>query len=377
MFNAVIKNRLIYNSCWEDPRIDRALLNLNTDSTVVMLTSAGCNALDYLMDEPASIHCVDTNPAQNALLELKLALFRNGNYAALWNMLGNGQYYGASTLYHKKLRPQICEQAQEFWDHHVNYFLPSAAAPSFYFNGTSGTVALLIYNQIKRKGLNHSVIKLLESQSLEEQQHYFEDIEPHLWNTFSRWLLRRNATMSLLGVPSVQRAMIDKEVNGGLLSFIRRSLCNVFTRRLLADNYFWRVYLTGSYTRDCCPEYLKEKNFESIHEAINCIRQTTGTLAYFLVQNPGRYSHFVLLDQLDWLAHHQPEEMKQEWTLILENAVPGAKILFRSAAASRSFLPEFVNTHVKFDDAKTKRLHATDRVGTYGSTHLATVHTPL
>ena len=39
-----------------------------------MLTSAGCNALDYLLDGPAEIHAVDVNFRQNALLELKAAV---------------------------------------------------------------------------------------------------------------------------------------------------------------------------------------------------------------------------------------------------------------------------------------------------------------
>jgi hypothetical protein len=40
---------------------------------VVMITSAGCNALDYVLDLPAEIHAVDVNSRQNALLQLKLS----------------------------------------------------------------------------------------------------------------------------------------------------------------------------------------------------------------------------------------------------------------------------------------------------------------
>ncbi|MFP4054703.1 MAG: DUF3419 family protein, partial [Phycisphaerae bacterium] len=47
-FRHVHGGRLIYNTSWEDPRIDRELLELDGDSKVVMITSAGCNALDYL-----------------------------------------------------------------------------------------------------------------------------------------------------------------------------------------------------------------------------------------------------------------------------------------------------------------------------------------
>jgi S-adenosylmethionine-diacylglycerol 3-amino-3-carboxypropyl transferase len=49
-FALIHGNRLIYNTCWEDPRIDRQLLNLSPESEVVAITSAGCNVLDYLLD---------------------------------------------------------------------------------------------------------------------------------------------------------------------------------------------------------------------------------------------------------------------------------------------------------------------------------------
>jgi len=90
LFKAIPSNTLIYNVCWEDPRIDRELLQLDANSHVVMLTSAGCNALDYLLDGPAAIHTVDVNSRQNALLQLKLALLRQESHADLFSMFGYG-----------------------------------------------------------------------------------------------------------------------------------------------------------------------------------------------------------------------------------------------------------------------------------------------
>ena len=76
IFSQVHGGNLVYNTCWEDPRLDREMLNLQPDSRVVMITSAGCNALDYLLDGPAQIHAVDMNPRQNALLQLKIAMIQ-------------------------------------------------------------------------------------------------------------------------------------------------------------------------------------------------------------------------------------------------------------------------------------------------------------
>ena len=88
VFEKIHLGNLVYNTCWEDPRCDRQMMKLNNDSRVVMLTSAGCNALDYLLDDPAAIHCVDVNPRQNALLHFKTALFKSGSHRDLFAFFG-------------------------------------------------------------------------------------------------------------------------------------------------------------------------------------------------------------------------------------------------------------------------------------------------
>lgn len=377
VFDSIIDNNLIYNTCWEDPKVDRQLLDLNEDSTVVTLTSAGCNPLDYLLDNPAQIHCIDINPAQNALLELKRSLFTAGDYPMLWSMFGEGQYAAAMMLYQNKLRANLPPYAQEFWDQHISYFSPYSKTPSFYFRGTAGAFAYIIQKRLHRKGLQQSVYQLLNAQSIDEQRYYFEEIEPHLWNAFSRWLLQRSTTMALLGVPHGQRALIKNEVSGGLPAFIQQSIKDIFTSRAIVDNYFWHVYLTGSYSNECCPNYLKDDHFDTLKKRSPRLNVNTCSLIHFLRSNPGTYSHFNLLDHQDWMVQHQKAKVSSEWKLLLQNSQIGTKILFRSASTSRSFIPDFVNNHVRFKDKIASHWHTKDRVGTYGSTHLAIVDNPL
>ncbi|MDX1638928.1 MAG: DUF3419 family protein, partial [Balneolaceae bacterium] len=229
IFDSIVTNHLVYNTCWEDPRIDRTLLDLNTDSRVVMLTSAGCNALDYLLDNPGRIHCVDANPNQNALLEFKLALIRHGNHPLLFDFFGRGTHSGARFIYEKELRTLISKGARRFWDRHINYFNRSSNQPSFYFSGTSGKIALVMHRHIRRKGLYGKALQLLDSSTREEQKYYYSEIEAELWSGFSQWLLNRNSTMALLGVPENQRKLIEDSVEGGIMQFIRRSMHHVFT----------------------------------------------------------------------------------------------------------------------------------------------------
>ena len=45
-------NHLVYNTCWEDPRLDRVALNLKPGDRALVITSAGCNALDTPLTSP-------------------------------------------------------------------------------------------------------------------------------------------------------------------------------------------------------------------------------------------------------------------------------------------------------------------------------------
>jgi S-adenosylmethionine-diacylglycerol 3-amino-3-carboxypropyl transferase len=97
------------------------------------------------------------------------------------------------------------------------------------------------------------------------------------------------------------------------------------------------------------------------------------TISNFLKENPGEYSHFILLDHQDWLAQHDPDALEEEWRLILQNSCAGSKILMRSAAMQVDFIPESAQAALRFFPELTDRLHLRDRVGTYGSLHFAEV----
>lgn len=375
IFRSIHGSNLVYNACWEDPRIDRQLLDLNSQSKMVMITSAGCNALDYLLDGPEAIHTIDVNPRQNALLELKRAVYRQSTFDDLFYYFGKGAHPNAHGTYFNTLRPNLPDYAKEFWDQKIKYFEPDGIKKSFYFYGTSGNFAWFIHKFLSTNNkMKNRVETLLNATTLAEQEREYEKIEPVLWNFMIRWLMRRHTTMALLGVPRAQRELIVNQYPGGILDFLRSSLRHVFTEIPAQDNYFWRVYLTGSYTENCSPEYLKKKNFETLRERQNRIHQHTDTISGFLQKNPDQYTHFILLDHQDWLAWKNPAALEEEWNLILQNSAKGAKILLRSAALKLDFLPPFVHEKVTFHPELTEPLHVKDRVGTYESFHMGTVN---
>ncbi|MCA9224547.1 MAG: DUF3419 family protein, partial [Planctomycetales bacterium] len=148
VFKFVHGNNLVYNTCWEDPRLDRVALELGPSDNVLVITSAGCNALDYALTGPNHVHAVDMNPRQNSLLELKLAGIKHLEFDDFFRMFGQGYLPNAARTYQQKLRPHLSTWAQSYWDNWIKFF--NHPRRPFYFRGTSGAFARLINVYINR-----------------------------------------------------------------------------------------------------------------------------------------------------------------------------------------------------------------------------------
>lgn len=375
VFRQIHGNTLVYNTCWEDPRCDRELMDFRADSKILMLTSAGCNALDYLLDNPAEIHCVDLNPRQNALLEFKKALIDGSDHATLFDFFGNGATTQFKQVFKNVVAPRLPEASyRQYWHRHQDYFDGKGLRRSFYWRGSSGAVAWLVNKWMRSQPeVFRLASQLFESRNLEEQQARYSQFEPHILNRFVRWMLSRHVVQSMLGVPKAQQHLAAEYFPDGMSGYLRHCLRHVFTTLPLTDNYFWKLYFYGKYTADCCPNYLKAEHFDTLKGRVARVKTHTMSLSDFLLAYPGQYSHFILLDHQDWLAAKLRPALEEEWRLILENAAPGARVLLRSASFEIDFIPDFVKERVRFDREKAKAVQAKDRVGTYASTWIGFV----
>ena len=386
-FSVVHQKNLVYNTCWEDPRLDREALNLSSQDRVLVITSAGCNALDYALQGPANVFAVDMNPLQNALLELKIACIRSLNYSDFFQVFGCGHHQDWSQLYWDAVRQNLSPVYRQVWDQRANFFDGSTRRKSFYYRGTSGFFAWLINVYMNRPaGLREAIGEILEAESVQQQRQIYEsrNVDELLWRKPIRWVLRRDTTMAMLGVPKSQRKQIDQGYAGGIAAFIQDRIEAVFKTLPLKDNYFWRVYMTGRYTSDCCPEYLKQSNFDSLKSGlVERISTHSDTVEGFLAKSDHQVTRFVLLDHMDWLWEHHPDSLRAEWQQILERSGENARVLWRSAALNVDFvdpLSVMVDGHstrlgelLNYDDVTAAALHELDRVHTYGSFYIADI----
>jgi S-adenosylmethionine-diacylglycerol 3-amino-3-carboxypropyl transferase len=347
----------------------------------LVITSAGCNALDYLLAGAGQVYAVDMNPRQNALLELKASAIRNLSYEQFFDMFGRGHLPMAESLYAAKLRESLSSQSRKYWDRWIKFF--DHPKKSFYFRGTSGTFAHMVGNYIDKVARCRGEInELLDASSLDTQRELYADLKEKVWSKTLQFAMNRDTTLSLLGVPKAQRKQIDDQYPGGIVKFVEDSIDTVFSKLPIQDNYFWRVYITGSYTPACCPEYLKPENFQKLRDGLlDQLTVRTDSVEGFLRKHQGTISRFVLLDHMDWLSDHYFPLLESEWQAILDRAAPNTRILWRSGGLRTDFLndvtvtrngksyllPELLTYHTDL----ASQLHQLDRVHTYGSFYIA------
>lgn len=381
VFRFVHGNNLVYNTCWEDPRLDRQALHLTSHDQVLVITSAGCNALDYLLAGAGKVHAVDMNPRQNALLELKASAIRNLDYERFYKMFGEGRLPNIESVYAAHLRNHISPQSRKYWDRWIRFF--DHPTKSFYFRGTSGAFAKMVgtyLNKVAR--CKNEVREILDAPTLQDQQEIYNRVRDKIWSRSLKFAMNRDTTLSMLGVPKAQRRQIDQQYPGGIVRFVEDSLEAVFAKIPIQDNYFWRVYITGSYTPSCCPEYVKEANFERLRGGLlDNLHIHTNSVQGFLEKHDGQITRFILLDHMDWLSDHFFPWLESEWQAILLRAAPKTRILWRSGGLRTDFIEDVRvkkgNEEVKLKELLTydvelaNRLHQLDRVHTYGSFYIA------
>jgi S-adenosylmethionine-diacylglycerol 3-amino-3-carboxypropyl transferase len=380
-FRHVHQHNLIYNACWEDPICDRALLEFQPHHRVLVISSAGCNALDYLLAGAGEVHAVDLNPRQNYLLELKAAALgslEDDDFVALF---GRGSSPRAAALL-QACRAKLSPAAYRYWLRHVGWFSGQGMRPSFYWHGTNGLFNWLVRNFAEQRGLGPAIARLLAARDVAEQKAIYDaEIAERLWTPALVWSLNQHTPYLLLGVPWPQRQEIVTQFPGGTAAFSRWCLEGALTRIPLRDNYFWRVSLTGQYTPECCPEYLKPTNMARLRDGLlDRLHLHTGSITDYLRTRSQPFDRYILLDHMDWMAWKHRAALADEWSAILATAAPGARVLYRSAGLRVAYLDELPVIHhgrtvalgtLLRHDPRAADWHPRDRTQIYGSSYLA------
>jgi betaine lipid synthase len=256
------KNEYIYAFNWEDPTVDRQLLNINSSDVILTITSAGDNILDYLLESPKRIHAVDLNPNQNHLLELKVAAFTVLPYADLWALFGEGRHPNFRQLLLTKLSPHLSSQSFQYWLNHASVF---SSKHGLYETGGSRHAIQLVRRLFRLLNMTTKVQTLCSVETMNEQR----ELWPQIRDVLLSWPLHKLIVSTewwawrAAGVPKEQRDLIlddfsqktgrpksKKECGEAIWQYMVDTLDPVVENTQLSrENYFYYVCLQGKYSK--------------------------------------------------------------------------------------------------------------------------------
>jgi S-adenosylmethionine-diacylglycerol 3-amino-3-carboxypropyl transferase len=326
--------RLVYTQIWEDPDADLAALQLPIGSTIVTISSGGCNALSYLTAKPAQVFAVDLNEAHLSLLKLKLAGLRAlPDYAQFWRFFGEGAAADNAELYRKRLRPALDAAARGYWDDRnfrgrprYRYF-----TDGFFRHGALGRFIGFAHLLAKFAKIDLDVL-LKDAPDSPARQAALRRLDQLFHSPFARFLTRTPALLFSLGIPPQQRELLggDQPLNEVLHQRLLR-LINVYPNE---TNYFAWQALSRSYPGPgdaCLPLYLQQNRYEQMRAGAGLIIPVHENLRVFLESLPARQiDAVVLLDSQDWMA---PDEIRALWDAIDRAGKDSVRVIFRTAGA--------------------------------------------
>lgn len=349
-------SKLIFTHNWEDPAIDEKVLEINEDDTVFTITSGGCNSLGFLRFNPSAIYCVDINPAQNYLLELKKAAFKELDYSTFCHFLGLTLCKKRKEIFHS-IKNNLSREALIFWNEHLDIINHGIIMNGRYEKFVKIAGRLLRFLQGNKK-----IKTFFSLSSVEEQmQFYTEQWDNKKW----RWIFKTMFNKKRLAKKGLVSDYFhfDDGSSSFSESFYKRA-SHVMKDVPVQTNYFIALYLLGHYlNKNNVPEYLQEKNFSIIKNNINKIHPVSADSKYWLEQQPEKmFDAFALSNICELMDDEDTHKLFSE---VIRTSKPGAKIIFRNLMVPRE-IPEVLQCKIIKDDSLSKQIQFEDRSFVYG-----------
>ncbi|WP_338445780.1 DUF3419 family protein [Pelagerythrobacter marensis] len=365
---------LVYAQIWEDPVVDMEGLAIEPDSRVLCIASGSCNALSYLVADPAQVVAVDLNRAHVALGRLKIAAIRHlPTYDRFRRFFAEADHKENREVYDTLIAPHLDPESRRYWEsrditgrRRITHF-----TRGIYRQGLLGGFIGLahLFARLYRIDLS----RVLAAATLEEQREVFErELAPVFDRRFVRWLTDHPASLFGLGIPPAQYTVLAGDER--MAAVLRRRLEKLACGFSVADNYFaWQAFARGYDRRPeaSLPPYLQRANWETLRERADRIDLRNANLVHYLEDRDATsHDRYVLLDAQDWMDDGQLNAL---WAQITRTARPGARVLFRTAAAPTllpgRLAPDLLDRWI-YREELSSDLTARDRSSIYGGVHL-------
>jgi S-adenosylmethionine:diacylglycerol 3-amino-3-carboxypropyl transferase len=314
-------SKLLYAQVREDPEADIEALGIGPEDRLLAVTSGGCTALRLLAEDPRELICVDFNPAQNHLLELKLAAIKFLPLAECRCFLGARKAENRLAMYRSFIAAALSPAARTFWEHR-----PQLIEKGVLYAGRTERVSILMRKMLF--GYIHKPLilrQLLRQNDLASQADFYRDV----WAN-KRWrLILRVAFNPWVFRVIYGRRFTERLGSQDLTQLWMEKVENAFTRLPIQSNYllsqlFWGRFLPGE---DGLPPYLRQGIFEKVRANADRISWVTGDIVSVLRESPeGAFTKVTLSNAFEWI----PQQLLPHAFESLGHAVaPHGRIVMR------------------------------------------------
>jgi len=367
--------RLVYTQIWEDPACDLAALAIEPHHRIITIASAGCNALAYLLADPAEVTAVDLNRAHLALVELKATAVRAfDDHAHFVEMFGSGRSKANVQRFRQRIAPLLPIEARRWWTARDAFGRPRIGmfSSGLHRHGLTARFIGIVHTWARLRGVRLEDWTKLKS--IEAQREWFDSrVAPLFDGALVRRLAASPPVIYNLGIPPSQHnALCEGDVDS-MANVLRDRARRLATIAPVDSNWFaWQAYGRGyNVEHGPLPPYLEPQAFPVLKARIDRLQLLHENLRVVLSARPdASLDRFVLLDAQDWMSD---DELVRLWEEITRTARPGARVIFRTAGLASPLeraLPAGLRARWRVDLDEAARLHAQDRSAIYGGFHL-------
>lgn len=293
-------DRIRYSLVWEDSQTLYRSLKINTNDHLLVITSAGCNALNMLLKNPASVTAADLNPVQNKMLLLKQHIIMNFEYELYHDLLGLAGEIAVNEA-KQRILPTLAAADEVFWtaflEENPGGLLLSGKLEKF----------MMGFHQSLNQEQQELIHQLITFDTVDAQYKFFLDKLDN--SSFKQTFITYYSDENLSNGRD-PKLLKHVDESGGIV-FYKRLLLQV-KGSLLKDNFYFRFIFFGlkDLPHPTLPPCYRRENYSTLRESMDKLQVIQGEAVTYLLSAPGlKITKASLSNIFEYISHEEFQEV--------------------------------------------------------------------
>lgn len=319
-----------YANCWEDADVLLQGLNVNHNSKIISIASAGDNCFSLLSKSPKQVIAVDISSVQLFLVELKKVAIKRLEYSEFLEFIGVRKSNKRRSIF-ALIKSELSSGCRTYWNSEIEQI-----ERGLIHQGKFEQYFHLFKNKVLPTVHNRSIVDKLFKPKTAADQLKFHNTE---WHT-SAW---EKMYLQFFGIEMMGTHGRDpeflKHVNGAVPDIILKREMEHLRKKVCQRNYFLYYILYNEFNEAFLPHYLRAENYEKIKKNVDRLELHHGLLNSALNKHPN-CTHFNLSDIFEYM---DPELFRTVSKDLIERSADKAIFGYWNLMIPRFISTEFSN----------------------------------